>query len=150
MIERNLIPFSSVNIPDEFNIPRTSGKINKGKLNFTDFSAMTIHKSKSDDENSETIYIPVTFEDDITGENMIKHISLGSLLMKNPIITTLSINLPKIEKNVTEECFDYDLSDEVYDYYQKTYQDWIDNTIVPILDRVKETTYIDISVSIEN
>ena len=140
-------PFSSVNIPDEFNILRTSGKINKGKLNSL-FSAMTIRKVRV--MMRIVKQFTVTFEDDITGENMIKHISLGSLLMKNPTITTLSINLPKIEKNVTEECFDYDLSDEVYDYYQKTYQDWIDNTIVPILDRVKETTYIDISVSIEN
>lgn len=150
MIERDFIPFSSIEFPETFMVPRSDGTVNEGRINTSDYSAMTIRKSKSNPDNGLNILIPVIFYDEMIDENMVKHVSLESVLMKNPAIIKLSFNFPKINRKVEEESFDYDMSEQVYEHFQKVYQEWIDNTIQPIIEKIRERTHVEISANISS
>jgi hypothetical protein len=150
MIERNFIPFSYMEFPEAFMVPRSDGSINGGRMNTSEYNAMTIRQSKSNPENGKNILIPVTFYDENMDENMVKHVSLESVLMKNPTIIKLSFNFPKINRKVEEVSFDYDMSEQVYEHFQKVYQEWIDNTIQPIIKKIRERTHVEISANISS
>ena len=152
MIERNFIPFKFMSLPTgEINIPRKSGKINIGKINWDEYNCCGLKGTKTEEGYNDDLncYIPVVFVDPDNGMNYTKHISLTNLLQHNPDIKNFEVIFPKIPKSFQEGDFEGEYQVEIYQYFEEIYEEeWIEKIVKPIFQKVSEQTQIPIVVDI--
>ena len=149
MVERKYIPYTAINLPEgEINIPRSSGKITKGRINRELFNAGNIRASQTAQDSTQDYYINVIFEDD--GDTYTKQVALTLLLKVNPEIKTLKIRMPLIKEICKETDLESEFREEIYDhFYDIYYHEYIKKFLTPIIDRIGKNAGIFIDFDID-
>lgn len=149
VVERKYIPYSAINLPEgEINIPRSSGKVTKGRINREIYNAGAIRSSKTAQDSTYDYYLNVIFDDD--EETYTKHVPLTLLLKVNPEIKTLKIRMPLIKEICKETDLESEFREEVYDhFYDIYYQEYIKKFLTPIIDRISNNAGIFIDLDID-
>ena len=136
------------NLPNVFNIKRSSGQIQKAKLGKN--SGLVLRKSKTNKDTKPYFYVKVFYYEDINKEinddiidgniDFYKDVKLDSIIELNPEIKELNIDI-NLYKNVNKD----DCDKEIINYFNNKYKEWFDEEIKPELILLEDRIKIDIN-----
>ena len=147
-----IIPRECFDIPNVFNIKRTSGKIQKARIGKN--SGIVLRTSRTNRDTKPYLYIKVYYYEDVTKEltneydgdiDFYKDVKLDSIIELNPDIEEININLnlynindnmnqninDNINQNINENIDN--TQKKVIEYFNDKYIKWFNESIRPVL-----------------
>lgn len=141
-IRYNIIPYTSHNLPTILNFKRSSGIIQRGRI---DMKEGLVIKRLENFDDKYNLYVLLHFnkeendniEDDDTHLVYQKLVPIESLVEINPNFNNINFEFKlftEIEKNEEEENVNIVNKRKVMEHFDNKYTDWIEETLKPILN----------------